>query len=521
MKISRIAGVTLPLFSIRTQRDWGIGEIPDLPACAAWLRRAGQRLVQLLPPHELSEGETSPYGARTAFGLDPIYIGVHAVTDLDPASLSNALGAEGEAELARLRALPGVDYSGVRKLKFRVLRVAFDRFKAQEWNRKTPRAQALAAFIEKEKGWLDDLALYTALRESHNGYGWETWPEDERERIPQALQQVRKASADRILEVAYLQWILIEQWEQARAELAKLQVAIMGDLPFVVCPESADVWSRPGQFHRALSLGAPPDWFAPDGQDWGLPPYNWLAMECDNFAWVRARTAFACRLYDCFRLDHVIGYFRQWVRSRLEWRGRFDPEDLEAQRALGLRVLGTMVCEAAKFPIGPTDSRIIAEDLGVIPPFARISLTELEVPGYRVIPWEQDEDKVFRDPSKFPTLSVACYSTHDTAPITAWWDDFTDDERAQLSKMADIKEDASERERTLALLRLLYESTSDTTLVLAQELLGERCRINLPGTVGENNWTYRLPSTIEVLASDDVVASRFEEVRVLVEANGR
>src|SRR5579863_4114319 len=113
----RQSGVVLPLFSIRTRRDWGIGQITDLPACAAFIRRAGQRLLQLLPPHELSAGETSPYGALTAFGLDPIYIDVGAVEDLDPAAIAEALGESGRRTLADVRAAPHVDYAAVRALK--------------------------------------------------------------------------------------------------------------------------------------------------------------------------------------------------------------------------------------------------------------------------------------------------------------------------------------------------------------------------------------------------------------------
>src|SRR6516165_7985014 len=114
--MKREAGVVLPLFSIRTRRDWGIGQITDLPACAAWVRRAGQSLVQILPPHELSAGETSPYGALTAFGLDPIYADVDALPDLDAAAVDAALGDEGRATRERARAAARVDYAGVRPL---------------------------------------------------------------------------------------------------------------------------------------------------------------------------------------------------------------------------------------------------------------------------------------------------------------------------------------------------------------------------------------------------------------------
>src|SRR5579859_3519063 len=136
----RQAGVVLPLFAIRTRRDWGIGQLTDLPACAAWIQSAGQRLLQVLPPHTLAAGETSPYGALTAFGLDPIYLDVEAVEDLDASARDTVLANGGRQELEKLRASNRVDYAGVRALKTRALDVAFERFHQREWLPGTPRA---------------------------------------------------------------------------------------------------------------------------------------------------------------------------------------------------------------------------------------------------------------------------------------------------------------------------------------------------------------------------------------------
>jgi 4-alpha-glucanotransferase len=518
--MKRTAGVVLPLFSIRSGRDWGIGQITDLPACAAWIRGAGQRLLQLLPPQELSEGETSPYGALTAFGLDPIYADVEAIEDLDPASIDEALGEEGRRSLQRVRAAARVDYASVRPLKMRALRAAFDRFHAREWLRESPRARRLASFIRDERAWLDDLALYTTLREARGGWGWTTWPEEQRDRSARALEQAREAGGRRILEVAYVQWTLLEQWDRARASMRELGVELMGDLPFVVCPESADVWSHASQFQLHLSLGAPPDAYSADGQDWGLPPYDWLAMEADDLAWIRARTRHAARLYDRFRLDHVVGFFRQWVKRKDGGRGRFDPEGTDAQSARGRRVLGAVLHELASANhVEPP--RALAEDLGVIPPFVRQVLDELGMPGYRVLPWEKGDDGKFRDPHAFPQSSIVAWSTHDTAPIVSWWDELPPEDRAVLGARAGVDPGMDERTRTLALLRDLYGASSNLALTLAQELLGLPERINTPATVGHDNWSWRLPRTIEDLQADPAVRDRLEAVRHLVEASGR
>ncbi len=521
MTSSRKVGVTIPLFSLRTRSSWGIGEIPDLPACAAWIKTAGMTLLQILPPHELARGEASPYGARTAFGLDPIFMGIDTMEDLDANAIADALGFAGRAELESLRGAPHVVYERVRGLKSKVIHRAFERFVENEWSKNTPRAEALRAFIASEAAWEDDLALYVALRESHEGYGWGTWPDGERLRHPDTLRAARETHAEKILEHQYTQWILGLQWEKARAEMRTLGVELMGDLPFIVCGESADAWARPDQFRTDASLGAPPDGFAPDGQDWGLPIYDWEAMERDDLAWVRARTRRSAQLYDRFRLDHVVGYFRMFVLKKPEARapgekGKFLPKDEPSQLKRGQRVLGTIAYEAR-------ETRVIAEDLGVVPPFVRDTMRGLGVPGYKIIPWEKnwDGDRQFQNPQTYPELSVASWSTHDTAPINSWWPEFSAGDRAELEALMHLGADASDDERWRGLMKLLMSARSSLALVLAPEILGEAERINTPGTVDEKNWTYRLPMAIEDLLDDPHAKYRMQTLRELATASGR
>jgi 4-alpha-glucanotransferase len=525
----RQAGVVLPLFAIRTRRDWGIGQLTDLPACADWILAAGQRLLQVLPPHTLSAGETSPYGALTAFGLDPIYADIEAIDDLDPAAI-DALLAEGDHQgrraLEKARASERVDYAGVRTLKTRALDAAFARFHEREWVKGTPRARQLADFIRDERGWLDDLAQYESLRASYGGWGWASWPDDDRDRAPAAIARSRRERSRDLLRASYVQWTLYGQWDAAHARMRDLGVELMGDVPFVVGTESADVWSHASQFQLHLSLGAPPDDFSADGQDWGLPPYDWLAMESDDLAWLRMRARHAGRMYDRFRLDHVVGYFRQWVRRKDgKDRGRFDPEGPESQRARGGRVLRAVLREVSGKGVTLDAPRAIAEDLGVIPPFVRESLAELGMPGYRVIPWEKDAD-VPRDPLAFPSASVVSWSTHDTAPIDAWWPELSQRDRAHFARRAGVDGEKGEGvedapSRSVALLGDMYRATSDLALALAQELLGMKDRINTPATVGPENWSWRLPRPLEDLEADPQLAARFASIRDLARKSGR
>lgn len=513
--MSRVLGCTIPLFSIRTRRSWGIGSIADMVPCAAWLRTGGIRLMQILPAYELAAGETSPYGARTAFGIDPIYVEVEELADLDAAGRSAALGREGALALEKLRRSAKVDYATARVLKEKVLAAAFERFVAHDLARETDRARAFRAFVEEAHPWEADLSLYVALREAHEQYGWATWPDAERDRAPEALENARHEHEKRILEHHYVQWIAHEQWRLARSKLREVGVELMGDLPFVVGHESADAWAHADQFRKDLSLGAPPDAFSAEGQDWNLPPYDWDAMDADDLGWIRARTRHAAELYDRFRLDHVVGYFRMYVRRPGAKKGRFVPHHEEAQKARGRRVLEAMVQEAAP-------ARIIAEDLGAIPDFVRETLKDLGVPGYRVVPWERDYVRhVYRDPAEFPEASVASWSTHDTAPINAWWSELQDYEREGLGKVIGVAPGATEIERWRGVMRALTGSGSDLALLLAAEILGDPGRINTPGTVGEQNWTWRLPAPVEDLEKDERVRARMSELRAFAKDGGR
>ena len=214
------------------------------------------------------------------------------------ASITARLGDEGLAELERVRQSPTVDYATVRRLKKRVFAEAFARFRQHELvDKDSERARAFFAFVDREGAWLRDHALYVALRASHDSYGWNTWPAEERDRAPSLLALAKARRDDggigtRVLEQMYLQWVAHEQWHAARAELKKLGVALMGDMPFIVGGESADVWAHREQFRTDVSLGAPPDDFAKDGQSWGLPAYDWDAMDADDLAWLKhARTS--------------------------------------------------------------------------------------------------------------------------------------------------------------------------------------------------------------------------------------
>lgn len=524
----RISGVTVPLFSLRSERSWGIGEIGDLPEFAAWMRGVGLRLVQLLPLGEVSGGETSPYMALSAFGIDPMFISLSAVPELPPELVGEALGEDVEA-LERAKRSPRVDYDLVRRVKRRALRFAFDRFEREHHAKQTPRAAELAAFVKRQSDWLPDYAQFRAFKDGFEGIAWWDWPEEVRQRRPEALEGLRRERARDILYYEYVQWLAHTQWEAARADLRSKGVEIMGDLPFMVSRDSADVWAHQDEFRHDRSVGAPPDQFDTEGQNWGLPPYFWAKMRENDFAWLRRRCRYTGLLCDRFRIDHLVGFYRTYIFPERQGQGQggerpratFDPAEEPEQREHGDRVVRAMIEGAAE-----TGAQLVAEDLGAVPPWVRASLTALGVPGYKVLIWEKD-DVVFRNPAEYPELSVACFGTHDTDSVVVWWESRDDRERAgvlDLPQLAPRRQEFGReftKETHRALLDLIHGSKSELVLLLIQDVLAMRERINTPGTVGPENWSLRLAATPAEMDRDPEVRGALERVRESIKATGR
>jgi 4-alpha-glucanotransferase len=508
----RAAGVLLPLFSLRGAQDWGIGEIGDVAPFCRWLAAAGHRLLQLLPIVEMSLGERSPYGAMSAFAIDPIYLSLDAVEDFVAAGGEAALGSA----VDDARGDPSITYDAVRAVKRRALELAFAHFTATERDGGSARADAFDRFWAAEAWWLDEYALFRACQERHGGQAWSAWEPPLRDRVPTALAEARATLERERRFHAWVQWLAAGQWAAARRAATAAGVRLKGDLPFMVSSNSADVWSRQDEFACDVELGAPPDAFNADGQAWGLPVPRWDVMERGDLAWLRARTRRAAALFDAFRLDHVVGFYRQYVIA--PHGSRFVPADEPEQRALGERLLSAVLAEA-----GPTET--IGEDLGAVPPFVRRSLTELGIPGYRVLRWEE-RDGAFHDPVEYPGLSVATTGTHDTSSLVTWWEEELGAAGrralAAVPTFAALRDaDASCTPAVLeALLDGLYAAGSDLVVVPFQDAYGGRERVNVPSTVGSSNWAYRMPWSIAEL---DGAAGEGLRVRLgaLVERHGR
>lgn len=516
----RLAGLTIPLFSLRTDHSMGIGEIPDLAAAGPLGLRAGLRLIQLLPIGELSGGETSPYGALSAFGIDPIYIAWSSEPDV-PGGLLDDL----RPTLDALQASDRVDYAGVRAVKRRLLDAAFREFAIRHLAHDTRRARDFHAFVRSHGEWLWDLSLFRALKDEHDGAPWWEWQPPLRDRDATQLEHAAARLRDEVHRHQYSQWIAHTQWSAARAQLHSMGVSLMGDLPFMVGRDSADVWSKREEFRHDASVGAPGDQFDEEGQEWGLPPYNWPVMRTNGFRWLRARARYAGLLGDRFRVDHLVGFYRTYSRPLDRLRssegrllpGSFDPSTEPEQLSHGESVLRAMMEGAEE-----RGASVIAEDLGMIPDFVRPSLQGMGIPGYKVLRWEQDRGQ-FRDPKAYPRVSVACFGTHDTDPVASWWQSMPDWERQAAARAFSVPsaDPNWNPEVHEALLNGLLSAAGDLALLMWQDVLGTHDRINTPSTVGPHNWTWRMPATIDATLSDEAIAPVLDRVRVAVERSGR
>jgi 4-alpha-glucanotransferase len=509
--MARRAGILIPLFSLRG-RGWGLGEIPDLVPMARWAAAAGHSVIQLLPVNEASHGQNSPYAALTAFGLDPVYLALESVEDFQAAGGISALSPTDRETLERLREQPAVDWQAIRAVKGRAVEIAFQQFRDREVRTASPRFRELERYQAEHQAWLEPYALFSALHDQRGGRSWLDWEAPLRDRNPGALEVARRELSDRILYRSYLQWQLDRQWREARRQANALGVELMGDLPFMVAGDSADVWSRSGEFRLDARVGVPPDDFSDEGQDWGLPVFRWELMEAGGFTWMRERARRNAELFGLYRVDHVVGLYRTYYRQEGGEPG-FTPADQPAQIALGEAVIRIL----------SRGAQVIAEDLGVVPDFVRASLTRLGVPGYRVLRWEKD-GATHRDPAGWPALSVATTGTHDTESLADWFEALdADGSRSliELPGLEPLRERAPDRFDDGvrdALLQLVYRSGSDLALLPFQDALGSRERVNVPGTIDDANWTYRMAMPIAVLAGDGATTGR---LRSLAEGSGR
>jgi 4-alpha-glucanotransferase len=407
--LHRRAGAAVPLFMVHSRLSAGIGELPDLRLLADWCVRAGLSVLQLLPLNDVGF-DFQPYSAQSSFALEPAYLRIDDLAAVE----SRAAAAAGAALRKAFPAGgPRVNY-GVKWAKLDALKELFKRHARRD-------AESFKAFRRAQSFWLRDYALYKALKDRFGQRGWEEWEEPFRRRDPETLRRAAKEEAETVRFQEWLQWQLFEQFRAAKEHAEVRGVRLMGDIPFLVSRDSADVWIWQDCFKLNLSSGAPPDMFFAKGQRWGMPPYRWERIAERGYDYLARKLAYAENFFDYFRIDHVVGAYRLWTIPLAEpaesyaLNGAFDPPDENTWEDHGRRLLLKMIESTRMLPC--------AEDLGVVPDCSYKVLRELGVPGMDVQRWSRDwkTTKDFTAPADYRPNGMAVLGTHDTALLRGWW----------------------------------------------------------------------------------------------------
>ncbi|MFZ5803111.1 MAG: 4-alpha-glucanotransferase [Candidatus Omnitrophota bacterium] len=402
------SGVAVPLFSIYSEQSAGIGEIPDLKLLIDWCVRTGITIVQLLPLNDVGF-KFYPYDAESMFALDPMYLALHEIPGGGKYSQAiSRLRKEFPAGKAR------VDY-GIKGAKLAVLWKMFS-------EARTKPDKEFARYLDANHFWLDDFALFKVLKEAHHERSWWEWAPGLSRRSETVLAEIRETRVEQILFQKWLQGQLFLQLSDVKRYAEQAGVFLMGDLPFLVSRDSADVWARQNYFKLDLAAGAPPDSFFAMGQRWGMPPYHWEMIRKQGYDYLAEKLRYSENFYHMFRIDHTVGLFRVWtipISEPLETgglKGRFDPEDKTQWYDHGKNLILTMLEKTTMLPC--------AEDLGVVPDCSYQVLEELCIPGMDVQRWKRDWEGSleFLDPEKYRKNGMAVISTHDMAPFRGWWD---------------------------------------------------------------------------------------------------
>jgi 4-alpha-glucanotransferase len=502
MRLPRASGILLHPTSL--PGPFGIGDLgPAAHAFLDFLARAGQRWWQMLPVGPVGMGN-SPYQSYSSYAGNPLLISPERLVDD---------GWLTEADWKDFPPLPHnhVDFDSATRAKDALLRRAFRRFEPEHLD--------FESFREEQADWLEDYALYMALKEVHEGAAWFSWAPDLVVRKPKALAAWRARLEESILYYEFVQFVFARQWRALRQASRERGISMIGDVPIFVALDSADVWARPDLFlldaqgHPLFVAGVPPDYFSADGQLWGNPLYRWEAHEREGFAWWIARLKATTERVDLVRLDHFRGFQAYWevpADAATAAHGRW---------ALGP---GTAFLEALRAGLGGLP--LIAEDLGEITPEVEVLRDRFDLPGMRVLQFAfaGNPGSEFHLPHRYINHCLAYTGTHDNDTAAGW---FLADRAAVTETTAQHRFEREFALRYLGtdgsefhwdLIRVALGSIADTVIVPLQDVLGldSRARMNTPGTPN-GNWTWRFEAgqitteIIERLADMTAVYSRW------------
>jgi 4-alpha-glucanotransferase len=463
--------------------DLGAGAFDFIEALAA----ARQRLWQVLPLGPTGYGD-SPYQCFSAFAGNPLLI---SLEDLIAQGLLTASEASGQQPFT-----PGdVDFPLVLAHRQTLWPRALDRFDAAA---PPSTHERFDRFCSENAGWLDDFALFMAVKAAHGHTAWTRWEPDIAQRDPAA---VARWSADRAREIRIhklTQFFFFEQWRRLRDACRARSIAILGDLPIFVAHDSADVWARRELFRLeadgrpTVVAGVPPDYFSATGQLWGNPHYRWDVLERTGYAWWIERFRALVALVDRVRIDHFRGFVAAWEVSA---------DATTAARGEWVAGPGAALFDVVRSALGTDQLPFVAENLGVITPDVEALRERFGLPGMAILQFAFGNDPQAPDfkPHNYPRNRVVYTGTHDNDTTVGWW---TGEVGHSTRSKIDIEDEREHACRYLGMdgrevhwdfIRAVLASVADTAIVPAQDLLGlgSEARMNRPGTIG-GNWRWRL-----------------------------
>ncbi len=484
MKFPRRSGLLLHPTSLPGR--FGIGDLGEAAYhFLDFLVAAGQSYWQVLPLSPTGYAD-SPYQGLAAFAGNPMLISPEKL-------IESGYLSEEDLDAAHVPAFPDdrVDFGPVIRRKSDLLDRAFVNFRARATG---DQRAAFAHFCAEQALWLEDFALFMALKEAHQLRPWQEWELDVARREPQALARWRKSLADLIENQKWRQWQFFVQWLAVKRYANARGIRIIGDIPIFVSADSADVWVNLHLFHFDRDLkptvvaGVPPDYFSETGQLWGNPLYNWEVMAQDRYAWWIARFRMAFLQADVARIDHFRGFYNYWeipAGEKTAIRGRW------------VRSPGADLFRAVTAALG--DVAIIAEDLGDFDAQSRAGVDALQsefgYPGMKVLQFAFDGGPT--DPFLPHNLARDCVvytGTHDNDTSAGWYQiTSTKVERERAEKYVG-HHPLTASDMASDLVRLAWASVANTAITTVQDLLGlgHETRMNTPSTVGPPNWCWRL-----------------------------
>jgi 4-alpha-glucanotransferase len=478
MEFRRSSGVLLHVSSLASRG--GIGDLgPAAREFVSFLAEAQQRIWQVLPLSPTGYGH-SPYSASSAFAGNPFFISLETLADW------------GWIARDRLTALPmplaAADFLFVEERKLPLLLGAAGEFLDRGANEPALREQwaEFERFRREQQSWLDDYALFAALRETFRTGAWAEWPEPLRRRQPQALEEARRTHARRIAQEQALQFAFERQWRELRGFARQNGVRILGDVAIFVSMDSADVWAHPELFELDAELrpirvaGVPPDYFSPTGQRWGNPLYRWDVFSSSRYSWWVERMRRACEFYDIVRLDHFRGFEAYWAIAT---------EEKTAVKGEWVKGPGLALFHALEEMLGPLP--LVAEDLGLITPEVDALRHALGAPGMKVMQFGfSDRGAHVHLPHRITPDTAVYTGTHDNDTTTGWWSAISKDERAA----AEAYVGPVHGRPAWPLIRAASASVATLALFPAQDLLelGSEARMNTPA-LPSGNWRWRAP----------------------------